>query len=180
MRLERGSSSPRRGAPNTAGSGRAGNDHFWCYVPEYHGPNPDEFLAECRLTQLGYMLAGMSPAVVRTWLEHSFEMVKRWEERGIPMKHDGEYHFSGHSFPGRVLTHLKYQGADQKRVLTKQARQRGAQILDRAMVFDLLGGPGGVTGALAVDTRADRFLVFHAKSVLLCPAGAIRIRTPCP
>ena len=82
-----------KGNTTFSGAGRAGNDHFWAYIPEYHGPDMESFLKESMRTQLGYMLAGLRPSVVRTWLELSFDMVKLWDEWGIGMKHDGKYHF---------------------------------------------------------------------------------------
>ena len=165
-----------KGATKYSGSGRAGNDHFWCYIPEVHGPNMELFIKECMLTQLGYMLSGLGQSVVRTWLEKSYEIVKLWDEWGIPMKHDGKWEFSGHSFPGRMMTHLKYKGQNQKSVLTAEALKRGAEIMDRVMIFDLLGGAGGATtGALGIDTRGDRFIEFQTKSVLLGTGGVVRI-----
>jgi len=164
-----------KGATKYSGAGRIGNDHFWCYIPEYHGPDINAFIKECMITQLGNMTSNLGPRVVRTWLEHSFEIVKLWDSWGIPMKHDGEWHFSGHSFPGRVMTHLKYKGANQKSVLLEQAVKKGAHIMDRVMVFDLLGGPEAVTGALAADTRHDRLIEFRAKSVILGTGSTIRL-----
>jgi succinate dehydrogenase/fumarate reductase flavoprotein subunit len=164
-----------KGNVKYSGSGRAGNDHFWAYIPDYHGPDMENFLKESMKTQLGYMLAGLRPSVVHTWLERSFEMVKLWDEWGIGMKHDGKYHFQGHSFPGHVLTHLKYHGANQKKVLTEQALKRGAKIMDRVMVFDLLRCPDGVAGAVGIDTREDRFISFRAKSVILGTGSVVRL-----
>jgi succinate dehydrogenase/fumarate reductase flavoprotein subunit len=164
-----------KGATKYSGSARAGNDHFWCYIPEAYGSNMELFIKECMLTQLGYMLSGLGHRVVRTWLDKSYDIVRLWDEWGIPMKHDGKWEFSGHSFPGRVMTHLKYKGQNQKPVLTEQALKRGAEVKDRVMVFDLLGGADGVTGALGVDTREDRFIEFRAKSVLLGTGSTGRI-----
>lgn len=164
-----------KGNTKYSGAGRAGNDHFWAYVPEYHGPDVNAFLKESMRTQLGYMLSGLRPSVVRTWLEHSFEMVKLWDKWGIEMKHGGQYHFQGHSFPGHVLTHLKYKGENQKKILTRQALKEGAQVMDRVMVFDLLGGPEGAAGAVGIDTRANRFFTFQAKSVILGTGSIARL-----
>lgn len=164
-----------KGATKYSGSARAGNDHFWCYIPEVHGSNMELFIKECMLTQLGYMLSGLGHRLVRTWLDKSYDIVKLWDEWGIPMKHDGRWEFSGHSFPGRVMTHLKYKGQNQKPVLMEQALKRGVEIIDRVMVFDLLGRAGGVTGALGIDTRENRFIKFQAKSVLLGTGSTGRI-----
>ncbi|MBW2066503.1 MAG: FAD-binding protein [Deltaproteobacteria bacterium] len=158
-----------------SGSGRAGNDHFWAYIPEYHGPDMNLFIRESMLGQLGYMLSGLPQKMVKTWVERSSEMVELWNEWGIPMKQNGKIDFSGHAFPGHMLTHVKYRGAIQKRVLTEQALKRGVKIMDRVMVFDLLGDVGGVTGAVAIDTRENRFFVFRAKSVILATGLVIRM-----
>ena len=83
------------------------------------------------------------------------------------MKHDGIWEFSGHSFPGDIFTHLKYKGHSQKRVLTNKALEKGARIVNRVMIFDLLRDESGVCGALGVDTRQDRMFVFKAKSVIV-------------
>jgi succinate dehydrogenase/fumarate reductase flavoprotein subunit len=164
-----------KGATKYSGAGRIGNDHFWCYIPEVHGPDLNAFIKECMLTQLSNMTSNLGPTVVRTWLEHSYDIVKLWDSWGIPMKHNGEYYFSGHSFPGRVMTHLKYKGRNQKLVLTEQAMKRGARIMDRVMIFDLLGGPDGVTGALGLDTREDRLIEFQARSVVLGTGTVMRL-----
>ena len=164
-----------KGATKYSGAGRIGNDHFWCYIPEYHGPDLDAFIKECMLTQLGNMTSNLGPRVVRTWLEYSYDMVKLWDSWGIQMKHDGEWHFSGHSFPDRVMTHLKYKGANQKPVLTEQALKRGATIMDRVMIFELLGGPEGCTGAIGIDTRQDRLIEFRAKSVVVGTGAVVRL-----
>jgi len=164
-----------KGKTQYSGSGRAGNDHFWCYIPEFHGPDLELFTKECMLTQLGYMLAALGPNIVRTWLENSYDIVKLWDKWGIPMKHDGKWDFSGHSFPGRVMTHLKYRGQNQKLVLTNEALKRGTEIMDRMMIFELLGDANRVTGALGIDTREDRCIVFEAKSVIMGTGAAARI-----
>ena len=164
-----------KGATKYSGSARIGNDHFWCYIPEFHGPDLNAFIKECMITQLGNMTSNLGPTMVRTWLERSYDIVKLWDGWGIPMKHNGEYHFSGHSFPGRVMTHLKYKGKNQKPVLTEQVLKRGARIMDRVMIFELFRGQEGVTGALGVDTRDGRLIEFQAKSVILGTGAVVRL-----
>jgi succinate dehydrogenase/fumarate reductase flavoprotein subunit len=164
-----------KGATKYSGLGRIGNDHFWCYIPEVHGPDVDFFIKECALTQLGNMTAPLGRTFVRTWVEKAFDMVKLWESWGIEMKHDGKWELSGHSFPGRIMTHLKYKGHNQKSVLTSEALKRGVEIMDRVMVFELLSGPEGVVGALGIDTRDDRLIEFRAKSVMLTTGTMTRV-----
>ena len=163
-----------------SGRGRAGNDHFWCYIPEVHGSDIESFLKEClKGPKLRIMQAGTSMKVMRTFLENSFEVVKLWDSWGIPMKHDGKWEFSGHSFPGDIFTHLKYKGHQQKRVLTNKALEKGARIVNRVMIFDLLRDSNGVCGALGVDTRQNRVFVFKAKSVIV-GTGVVERLYPSP
>lgn len=164
-----------KGATKYSGAGRIGNDHFWCYIPEVHGPDMDFFIKECLLTQLGAMTASLGRTVIRTWVERSFDIVKLWEAWGIQMKHDGRWELSGHSFPGRMMTHLKYKGHNQKPILTGEALKRGAEIMDRVMVFELVSGPEGITGAVGIDTRDDRLIEFRAKSVILATGSLGRL-----
>ena len=162
---------------NTARSGeaRAGNDHFWCYIPEVHGTDIESFIQECLLTQLGLFVLGFGPHVLRTWMEKSFDIVKLWDSWGIPMKYNGRWEFAGHSFPGRLLTHLKYAGQNQKPILTREALRRGTQIMNRIMVIELLGDSNGVIGALGIDTREERLIEFQVKTLFLGTGAVARL-----
>jgi succinate dehydrogenase/fumarate reductase flavoprotein subunit len=150
---------------NTLRSGCAGmgNDHFRSYIPEVHGPDIAPIINGLALSPIGGM---RSREFVRVWMEKSFDMIKLWESWGIPMKYEGRYEFAGHGFPGRPLASLKYSGGQQKAVLTREALNRGATIMNRVMVFDLLRGDEGL-GAVAIDARKDRLIEFHARSVVL-------------
>ena len=162
-----------------SGRGRAGNDHFWCYIPEVHGTDMELFLKEClKGPKLKLMQAGTSMKVLRTFLERSFEIVKLWDSWGIPMKYQGRWEFAGHSFPGDVLTHLKYAGLKQKRVLTEKALEKGAEIMNRVMIFDLLRGGNGIVGAIGIHTREEKVMVFQAKAVILGTGFVDRLYPP--
>lgn len=162
-----------------SGRGRAGNDHFWCYIPEVHGADIQSFMKEClKGPKLKIMQSGTGPGVIRTFLERSFEIVKLWDSWSIPMKHDGRWDFSGHSFPGDVLTHLKYQGRRQKRVLTDKALEKGARIVNRVMMLDLLTADGRIVGGVGVHTREGKPVLFRAKSAILATGCADRLYPP--
>ncbi|MFH1634750.1 MAG: FAD-binding protein [Chloroflexota bacterium] len=146
---------------NTLRSGAAGvgNDHFQCYIPEVHGDVD---------TALGASRRSKDDPRARVLFTRSFELVELWNSWGIPMKYKGKWEFSGHRLPDSVYgVHLKYAGLMQKPILTKQALKRAVKIINRVMVFDLLGDSNGVTGALGVDTRDDRLVEFRAKAVIL-------------
>jgi succinate dehydrogenase/fumarate reductase flavoprotein subunit len=162
-----------------SGRGRGGNDHFWCYIPEVHGPDVDLFMKEClKGPKLKTMQSGTASSVLRTFLEKSFDIVKLWDQWGIPMKYQGRWEFAGHSFPGDVLTHLKYEGRDQKKILIQNAREKRAEIVNRVMVFDLLKEGDRIIGAIGIDTRENIFVVFEAKAVILGTGCLDRLYPP--
>jgi succinate dehydrogenase/fumarate reductase flavoprotein subunit len=162
-----------------SGRGRGGNDHFWCYIPEVHGPDLDLFMKECLKTpKLKTMQSGTASRVLRAFLAKSFDIVKLWDRWGIPMRYQGRWEFAGHSFPGDVLTHLKYEGRDQKKVLIQKAREAGAEIVNRAMVVDLLKDRGRIMGAAAIDTREDALVVIEARAVVLGTGCLDRLYPP--
>ena len=162
-----------------SGRGRGGNDHFWCYIPEIHGHDLDLFMREClKGPKLKTMQSGTASYVLRTFLAKSFEIVKLWDQWGIPMKYQGRWEFAGHSFPGDVLTHLKYEGRDQKKILIQKARESGAEIVNRVMVFDLLRDKERIIGAVGIDTREDSFFLFESKAVILGTGCLDRLYPP--
>ena len=162
-----------------SGRGRAGNDHFWCYIPEVHGADMELFLKEClKGPKLRLMQAGTSMEVLRAFLENSFAMVKLWDSWGIPMKYQGRWEFAGHSFPGDVLTHLKYAGLEQKRILTEKALEKGVEIMNRVMIFDLLRADDNIVGAIGIHTREEKAVVFQAKAAILGTGFVDRLYPP--
>ena len=151
-----------------SGRGRSGNDHFWCYIPEVHGTDMEAFMKEClKGPKLKVIQSSTSTRVLRTFLANSFDIVKKWDSWGIPMKYNGKWEFAGHTFPGDVFTHLKYEGKDQKRILIKKAQEKGAKIINRIMVLDLLVSNNRVVGAIGIDTRQDKIVVLKARSVIM-------------
>ena len=157
-----------KGHARCSGRGRGGNDHFWCFIPEIHGNDVNAFMRESlKGPKLKTMQSGTKSTVLKTFLEKSFDIVKLWDDWGIPMRYNGGWEFAGHSFPGDVLTHLKYEGRNQKKVMIERARQLGVQIVNRVMVFDLLKDKERIVGAVGIDTRQETLVVFEAPAVVL-------------
>lgn len=154
-----------------SGSGATGNDHFRVYVPEFHGRDIEPIIEEIAHSQVGNT---RSMRFVRTWLEKSFDIIQLWDSWGIPMKYEGNWEFAGHAFPGRPFSALKYAGKEQKPILTREARKRGVELVNRVAVFDLLVDRR-VAGAIGVSTREDEITIFRAKSVVLATGGCVRL-----
>jgi len=156
-----------------SGRGRDGNDHFETYIPEVHGIDRAAFIEELLRTAKGEV--SLSHEIFRAQFAKAFDIVKLWDSWGIPMKYKGKWEFAGHSFPGRAMTHIKYSGHMQKKVLIQQAIDRGVEIMNRVMGFELLRDGDGIIGALAAHTREDKVIVFRAKAVILATGKCSRL-----
>ena len=157
-----------------SGSGATGNDHFCCYIPEVHGDDIEPILWEDLHSLHGDF---QDETLARLFLEQSFDRVKDWDGWGISMRPKGHWDFSGHAFPGHPRIFLKYAGHNQKEVLTKKAKKRGARILNHHIVTDVIVQDGEVIGAMAVDTTHEKpvIKVFRSKCVLLSTGSATRL-----
>lgn len=132
-----------------SGSGATGNDHFVCYIPEYHQISVEEFLKEFNRSMVG---GHADPSIQKVFAERTFEVVKDWHKWGIDMQPHGEWEFNGHAFPGRPRLFLKYNGEDQKKVLTAEAKKRGVVIDNHSPVTEFLKDETGrICGAIAID-----------------------------
>jgi len=158
-----------------SGSGATGNDHFTCYYPKAHGDDVELILKELMNSMLG---PWHDAQLSRRYLLESIAMVDRWHEWGINMKPFGDdYEFMGHAYPGRPRIFLKYDGHNQKEVLTRQAKKAGATILNHHPIVDLIKVDGVIAGALALSVKNDEpsFTVIKAKKVILATGTANRL-----
>lgn len=159
-----------------SGSGATGNDHFMCYIPSYHGDDFEAIIAEVTDTLVGPL---QDLDLLRLMMKRSFEVVQKWESYGINMRPFGEnYEFYGHAMPGRRRYHLKYDGKMQKPLLTKEAKKRGVQIVNKTVINDLLTDKEGrVIGAIGICTVEDEpeVVIFQTKAVILATGNASRM-----
>ncbi|MDT8377905.1 MAG: FAD-binding protein [Desulfotignum sp.] len=165
-----------KGNVEYSGCGRMGNDHFETHIPEVHGPDREAWIEELLRTAKGEILIGKD--LLRAQFLRAYDIVKLWDDWGIPMKYKGRWEFSGHSFPGRPMTHVKYEGRFQKKILAKEARKRGVTIVNRVMMRDLVCNCGRVIGAVGTHTREDKLFVFEAKAVVLGTGKCSRLYPP--
>lgn len=161
-----------------SGAGATGNDHFLCWIPEKHGDISvvyDEFMDSQNAT------SNDTPLVMR-FLETSPKIVNMWNDWGINMKPTGDWHFEGHAYPGRPRIFLKYDGHNQKKVLTAEAKKRGVKIINHSPVLDIFRNEDGVTGVLALDASEDdpAFRLIRAKAVVAATGYVSRLFTTDP
>lgn len=155
-----------------SGNGGTGNDHFACYLPEVHGDDFERVIRETQDTMIG---SGGDQRLLRTMLLRSKEVVQKWEDYGIPMRPFGQYLFEGHTLPTRQRYHLKYDGRQQKSILTSVAKANGAVIYNHVTITELLtGDQGQIVGAIGLDSSAEtpELVLFQAKAVIMTAGGA--------
>jgi len=162
---------------NVIHSGKSGGgcDHFLCYIPDVHGPDMNAYIEQMMTTQQAHNFQGLGMKRVRAHIAKTFDIIRLWDDWGIPTKQNGKYYFAGHAYPGGLRCLLKYEGRRQKPVLTDQARKRKVNIVNRVMIFDLLTRNGSVAGAVGIDTRTDKIIAFEAGSVILGTGGVTRL-----
>ncbi len=160
-----------------SGSGATGNDHFLCYIPEVHGEDLRPLIQVAQDSILGKF---NDLSMVSTLFQNSFERVRDWERWGIPMRPTGQWEFTGHAFPGKPRLWLKFAGANQKEVLTREARQRGVRVENHLIITDVITRDGAVCGAIGLRLKGKTPVaaVFRAKSVILATGSANRLYPP--
>lgn len=99
-----------------SGNGATGNDHFMVYIPEIHGSEQDYLKL---LVYAQEAKGGKDMDYLLAFMRNSFDVVKAWESYGIPMRPHGDWEFTGHCRPGVQGMYLKYEGLNQKPLLTK-------------------------------------------------------------
>ena len=159
-----------------SGMGSTGNDHFFCYLPKYHGDDFEAAVADALETQEGKM---QDLKLFKKMLWRSREIIEKWEAYGIPMRPYGEdFIFEGHALPGKKMFSAKYDGQNQKKILTKIALKNNVKIRNHVAVSDIVTDQSGkAIGAVGVDTKekTPRLLIIEAKAIILAIGSMTRM-----
>lgn len=159
-----------------SGGGCGGNDHFMCYLPECHGDDLSLVLRDINDTLEGG--PWQDQAMLKKMMLHTEKIVLKWESYGINMRPTGEWVFEGHALPGRQRYHLKYDGANQKKMLTQKALASGAKIMNKVFINEILKNEENrVVGAIGFRLAEDEpeMIIFQTKAILLATAHALRM-----
>ena len=151
-----------------SGMGSTGNDHFFCYLPKYHGDDFEAAIVDAQATMEGMM---QDLKLFKKMLWRSREIVEKWEGYGIPMRPYGnDFLFEGHTLPGKKMFFAKYDGQNQKKILTKVALQNGVKIRNHITIHELLTDETGkAVGAVGIDASQPmpKQIIIQAKAVIL-------------
>lgn len=160
-----------------SGSGATGNDHFACYLPDslHKELTIDDWVKEFDQSMVG---GHADPTIQKAFGLRSFEVVQDWHKWGINMKPHGDWECLGHSFPGRPRIWLKYDGHNQKKVLTTEALKRGVIIENHSPVTEYLKDESGkIVGVIAVDISQlePQVKLYKAKAVVSASGNTSRL-----
>lgn len=160
-----------------SGSGATGNDHFACYIPEYHGDDMTPIVKELQNSLVG---GYHDSSHTVKFLEHTAESVLAWDRWGIGMRPHGQWEFMGHAFPGRPRIWLKYAGYNQKEVLTRESKKRKVRIENHLPITELITRDGEIIGAIGISVKGETpvLKVIRAKGVILAAGCTTRLYPP--
>lgn len=163
--------------PLRSGSGATGNDHFACYLYDslHKDMTIDDWVKEFDQSMVG---GHADPSIQKVFASRTFEVVKDWHKWGIDMKPSGDWQCLGHSFPGRPRIWLKYDGHNQKKVLTTEAKKRGVQIEDHSPVTEYLKDENGkICGvvAIGISELEPEVKLYKAKAVISASGNTSRL-----
>jgi adenylylsulfate reductase, subunit A len=168
-----------------SGAAGTGNDHFWFYDPEIHGPRgwtiPDMVRDISTDGEYGKTKGGlMDQELLEIVAEGTKAAVERLESWGVQFRYDEIYPWNlQYDAPEgekryRIVPQfqsewdtLNYDGRDIKRRLTEQCEKRGVEIYNRVAGTGLLTRGGKVVGATGVHMRTGEFHVFQARAVIM-------------
>jgi succinate dehydrogenase/fumarate reductase flavoprotein subunit len=159
---------------NTVRSGAAatGVDHIWAYFPEIQGPRgyTVEDLIEDHTRQMDGMI---HQDLLRVIADNALDRIHDLEKMGVKIRYDQS------KLPGKyilvrqvqsVINTLNFDGRDIKLHMAREVRRRGAKVVNRVMMNELVVRDGRVVGALGVGTRDQKLYLFRSKATILCTA----------
>ena len=166
-----------KGNARRSGGIATGNDHFMCYIPEIHGSAMrKKFIRD--ILNMGMF----DEDLVAKFVDHTYEVVQKWESWGVNMKTNGHYEFVGQTWPGtqgkmgipgktdRKALHFSDNNVCAK--LEKQMKDRNIRIMNRVMVTELLlDNNGRIIGAAGISTREPKLYTFRAKCIVFNTGG---------
>ena len=166
---------------DTRSSGCAGTgvDHIWGYIPPVHEKMGYRIEDIMESHTKGIANGFIDPELLHFIIRESYNRVLDLESFGLNFRYEdskapGKFRVvtQFHSAP----TTLNFDGRDLKVNLTREARKRGVNIMNRIMMVDLISSPDGhISGALGVGTRDGKIYFFKTKAIVTSTGRVNRI-----
>lgn len=158
--------------PMRSGAAATGVDHIWAYFPEIQGPRGYTLddLIEDHTDKVDGMI---HQDLLRVISETALDRIHDLEKMGVKIRYEQS------KLPGKyilvrqvqcVVNTLNFDGRDMKLHMTKEVRRRGAKIVSRVMMNELVVRDGRVVGAIGIGVRDQKIYLFRSKATILCTA----------
>ena len=160
-----------------SGSAAGGIDHYMGAFPR--GMTPQDWLdtlEKLGRSVLSQKLLYSDPNYVYRIYANGHWAIEELEKLGIPMKWDDDGLRSISFMMGGPFIRVRWQNV--KPQLAVAVRKRGANVLERVMIIDLLTSNGDIVGATAINTRTSEFIVVKAKATVIATAACSRVYNP--
>ena len=158
--------------PLRSGAAATGVDHIWAYFPEIQGPRG--YTLDDLIVDHTDKVDGMiHQDLLRVISEQALDRILDLERMGVKIRYEQS------KLPGKyilvrqiqsVVNTLNFDGRDMKLHMAKEVRRRGAKIVSRVMVTELVVRDGRVVGAIGIGVRDQKIYVFRSKATILCTA----------
>lgn len=164
--------------PERSGCAATGIDHIWGYFPEVQGEEGISLDDMVRDHVENIAKGLINREIIHYVAETSLDRILDLERFGAKIRYDDS------TLPGKFRLQyqvhacrntLHFDGRDVKRLLTRTARQRGVEIVDRVMVTDLLVHDGHIAGAIGYGTRDGCLHRFRSKTVVMATGRPNRL-----
>lgn len=168
-----------------SGAGGGGCDH-WLYTPNPLSNISTEEIVELQIKESGGYCNAISQYISA---RESFDTLLEMEEMGGKIR-DTDDVFKGaefrdektkflFSYDYKNKIHFRVWGTTFKPALFRECKRLGVKIFDRTMATSLLNERGKqgrrIVGATAINVRTGEFLIFRAKTTILCLSRPQRI-----
>ena len=161
-----------------SGCAASGIDHIWAYIPFIHGKmgyTIDDMAEDHRQgIAYGFLRKDLFYLVAGTIYERVLDLERlginfRYEDSKVPGKFRIVPQF--HSVP----TSFNFDGQPLKPTLTREAKRRGVDIINRVQMTDLIITDGQISGAVGVGIRTGDIYFFKARAVVLSTGRSNRL-----
>jgi succinate dehydrogenase/fumarate reductase flavoprotein subunit len=158
--------------PWRSGAAGTGIDHIFAYFPDIQGPKgyTVDDLIEDHTEKVGGMV---HQDILKIIAYNALDRIHDLEKMGVKIRYEQS------ELPGKyilvrqihnVINTLNFDGRDIKVKMADEVKRRGARIVSRVMVRDLIVREGRVVGAIGVGTRDGKIYIFRCKAVVLSTA----------
>lgn len=145
--------------------GKSGASCFAAGVSHVYFPQQDDLNDRVRrlVRSLGYLA---QQDLVQVHMEQSYENLLEHESLGVTYIKDEKGKIERQAGRGAYPV-VKFHGPDLMDSLRKAVLKKRVEVVNRAMITDLVLDGGKCAGAVGFDARTGEFLVFEARSTVL-------------